>query len=173
MAQSTRQETIPTYNAAMADRPHALVLTAPGINCDEELCEAFALAGAEPTRIHINRLAADPSLLEEAELIGLPGGFSYGDGCGRSNCRSIDPLASLGRADESRRARCTHDCSMQWIPDRRPGGPSARTMRGSTMACFTILRGGCVGRQRICAFHRQVGGRGVSIGNGMRLDERA
>ncbi len=79
MARSTRQETIPTYNAAMADRPHALVLTAPGINCDEELCEAFALAGAEPTRIHINRLAADPSLLEEAELIGLPGGFSYGD----------------------------------------------------------------------------------------------
>lgn len=63
----------------MSDRPNALVLTAPGINCDEELCEAFDLAGASPVRIHINRLAADPTLLDDAELIGLPGGFSYGD----------------------------------------------------------------------------------------------
>ncbi|MBG80911.1 MAG: phosphoribosylformylglycinamidine synthase [Phycisphaerae bacterium] len=63
----------------MADRPIALVLTAPGINCDDELCEAFDLAGAEPRSIHINRLAADPDQLDQASLIGLPGGFSYGD----------------------------------------------------------------------------------------------
>lgn len=67
------------YNADMTDRPTALILTAPGINCDEELCEAFMLAGAEPNRVHINRLAANPELLDEADLVGLPGGFSYGD----------------------------------------------------------------------------------------------
>ena len=63
----------------MTDRPQALILTAPGINCDDELCEAFDLAGASPLRIHINRLSENPSLLDEADLIGLPGGFSYGD----------------------------------------------------------------------------------------------
>ncbi|MEE2907465.1 MAG: phosphoribosylformylglycinamidine synthase subunit PurQ [Planctomycetota bacterium] len=63
----------------MSDRPSALVLTAPGINCDEELCEAFTLAGADPCRVHVNRLASNPELLDEADLIGLPGGFSYGD----------------------------------------------------------------------------------------------
>jgi len=63
----------------MAERPLALVLTAPGINCDAELCEAFSLAGAEPRRVHINRLTADPEQIDEADLIGLPGGFSYGD----------------------------------------------------------------------------------------------
>lgn len=60
-------------------RPTALVLTAPGINCDAELCEAFDLAGAEPMPVHINRLARNPQWLDEADLIGLPGGFSYGD----------------------------------------------------------------------------------------------
>ena len=63
----------------MADRPKALIMTAPGINCDEELCEAFELAGATPVRVHINRLSEDPALLDAADLIGLPGGFSYGD----------------------------------------------------------------------------------------------
>jgi phosphoribosylformylglycinamidine synthase len=60
-------------------RPKALILTAPGINCDAELCEAFDLAGAEPMPVHINRLTRTPHLLDEAHLIGLPGGFSYGD----------------------------------------------------------------------------------------------
>ena len=78
-ARITRQEAIRAYNGGMADRPKALIMTAPGINCDEELCEAFDLAGATPVRIHINRLSEDPTLLDEADLIGLPGGFSYGD----------------------------------------------------------------------------------------------
>jgi phosphoribosylformylglycinamidine synthase len=56
-----------------------LILTAPGINCDEELCEAFELAGATSRRVHVNRLSEQPDLLDQADLIGLPGGFSYGD----------------------------------------------------------------------------------------------
>ncbi len=63
----------------MSTRPHAIVVTAPGINCDLELAEAFELAGAAASRVHVNALAADPSILESADLIGLPGGFSYGD----------------------------------------------------------------------------------------------
>ena len=57
----------------------ALIITAPGINCDLELAEAFTLAGAQPFSVHINKLMRNPSLIDSADLIGFPGGFSYGD----------------------------------------------------------------------------------------------
>ena len=57
----------------------ALVITAPGINCDLELSQAFAAAGAEPESILLSRLIRNPSLVDKFALIGLPGGFSYGD----------------------------------------------------------------------------------------------
>ncbi len=57
----------------------ALIITAPGINCDLELAEGFALAGAKPTSVHINQLIENPNMIDDANLIGLPGGFSYGD----------------------------------------------------------------------------------------------
>jgi len=57
----------------------ALVITAPGINCDQELVEAFRLAGAEVETILLKRLAAEPGRIDRFDLIGLPGGFSYGD----------------------------------------------------------------------------------------------
>ena len=57
----------------------ALIITAPGINCDAELAEGFSLAGASPWSVHINELLENPSIIDEADLIGLPGGFSYGD----------------------------------------------------------------------------------------------
>lgn len=59
--------------------PLALVITAPGINCDLELVEAFRLVGADVESILLKRLAAEPALIERFDLIGLPGGFSYGD----------------------------------------------------------------------------------------------
>jgi phosphoribosylformylglycinamidine (FGAM) synthase-like amidotransferase family enzyme len=57
----------------------ALVINAPGINCDAELGRAFELAGAHAEFIHLNRLMDEPELIERFDLIGLPGGFSYGD----------------------------------------------------------------------------------------------
>ncbi len=59
--------------------PTALVIRAPGTNCDAELCRAFSLAGAAVELVHIGRLIREPRLLDGADLIGLPGGFSYGD----------------------------------------------------------------------------------------------
>ncbi|QDV89623.1 Phosphoribosylformylglycinamidine synthase [Phycisphaerae bacterium RAS2] len=56
-----------------------LVLRAPGTNCDEETAHAWRLAGGEPTVIHVNRLIERPGLLEEHQLLTIPGGFSYGD----------------------------------------------------------------------------------------------
>jgi phosphoribosylformylglycinamidine synthase len=60
----------------------ALILTAAGINCDRELGHAFELAGAVSEFVHLNRLLEDPALLDRYDLIGLPGGFSYGDAVG-------------------------------------------------------------------------------------------
>ena len=57
----------------------ALVVTTAGINCEAELAEAFAMAGASPQLVHLNRLMRQPALVEAFDLIGLPGGFSYGD----------------------------------------------------------------------------------------------
>ncbi|MCW5768077.1 MAG: phosphoribosylformylglycinamidine synthase subunit PurQ [Phycisphaeraceae bacterium] len=59
--------------------PRALVIRAQGTNCDKELCRAFEIAGAEPSLRHLDALISDPSQIDEFDLIGFPGGFSYGD----------------------------------------------------------------------------------------------
>jgi len=59
--------------------PRALIITAPGINCDLELVHAFELAGAAPETHLLRDLMARPSIIDSFDLIGLPGGFSYGD----------------------------------------------------------------------------------------------
>lgn len=56
-----------------------LILRTAGTNCDAELAHAFELAGAVCERVHLNRLAAEPEQLDGYDLLGLPGGFSYGD----------------------------------------------------------------------------------------------
>lgn len=57
----------------------ALILRAPGTNCDQETAFAFQRAGGEAQIIHINRLLERPALADEFQVLCLPGGFSYGD----------------------------------------------------------------------------------------------
>lgn len=59
--------------------PHALILRAPGTNCDQEMVRAFQMAGATTDLVHVDRVIASPERLEDAHLLGFPGGFSYGD----------------------------------------------------------------------------------------------
>jgi phosphoribosylformylglycinamidine synthase len=61
------------------EQVRAIVLRAAGINCDLETEYALRLAGAETQRIHINRLMAEPALLDGVQILVFPGGFSYGD----------------------------------------------------------------------------------------------
>lgn len=56
-----------------------LVLRAAGINCDEEVTHCWRIAGANPTLMHINRLVERPSILDDYQIVTIPGGFSYGD----------------------------------------------------------------------------------------------
>ena len=60
-------------------KPRVLVLRAAGTNCDAETAYAFALVGAEPTTLHVNRLREQPTLLRDFQVLAIPGGFSYGD----------------------------------------------------------------------------------------------
>ncbi len=63
-------------------KPRALVVRTAGTNCDRELVNAFELAGASVETLHLNELLEDPAGFDRAELIGLPGGFSFGDDLG-------------------------------------------------------------------------------------------
>lgn len=60
-------------------RPHALILRAPGTNCDLETAFAFETAGAATETLHVNRLLESPALLDRFQILCIPGGFCYGD----------------------------------------------------------------------------------------------
>ena len=60
-------------------KPRVLVLRAPGTNCDIETEYAFRRVGGLPDRIHVNRVLQQPTLLQEYQILCIPGGFSYGD----------------------------------------------------------------------------------------------
>ena len=60
-------------------KPNCLIVRTAGTNCELELAHAFELAGAETHTVHLNRLIDDPGIIDAAQLIGFPGGFSYGD----------------------------------------------------------------------------------------------
>lgn len=59
--------------------PRVLILRAPGSNCDQETAFAFETAGARPEVVHLNRLLEKPALAADFQILGVPGGFSYGD----------------------------------------------------------------------------------------------
>lgn len=59
--------------------PKVLVLRAPGTNCDHETKYAFELAGGQAERVHLNRVLENPALVEQYQIMCIPGGFSYGD----------------------------------------------------------------------------------------------
>ncbi len=67
---------------AVLNAPKAIVVRAPGSNCDRETALALELAGASVDRIHVERLVEQPFLIDAAQMIVLPGGFSFGDHLG-------------------------------------------------------------------------------------------
>lgn len=63
----------------------ALVLAGYGLNCEEETLHAFEYNGLSGQIIHINDLIENPKELESAQILAIPGGFSYGDDTGAGN----------------------------------------------------------------------------------------
>jgi phosphoribosylformylglycinamidine synthase subunit PurQ / glutaminase len=64
------------------DTVRACVITGYGINADEELQEAFRLAGASPERRHVRELLEERDPLGRYRILAFPGGFSFGDHLG-------------------------------------------------------------------------------------------
>jgi phosphoribosylformylglycinamidine synthase subunit PurQ / glutaminase len=78
--------------------PPALVIAGPGTNRDRDLALALQLAGADPVIALATELAADPKPLAEARLVGIAGGFSYGDALGAGRMMALDLVVGLGEA---------------------------------------------------------------------------
>jgi phosphoribosylformylglycinamidine synthase subunit PurQ / glutaminase len=78
--------------------PPALVIAGPGTNRDRDLALALRLAGADPVIALASELAADPKPLAEARLVGIAGGFSYGDALGAGRMMALDLVVGLGEA---------------------------------------------------------------------------
>ncbi|MHC4914622.1 MAG: phosphoribosylformylglycinamidine synthase I [Planctomycetota bacterium] len=76
----------------------AMVLRTAGTNCDYETAYALEMAGATAERVHINRLAEKPELLEEYAILAVPGGFSYGDDVAAGRILAVEMIARLGDA---------------------------------------------------------------------------
>ena len=76
----------------------AAVVTFPGSNCDRDLAVAFEKAGAEVVRVWHK----DDALPAGVDIVGVPGGFSFGDylRCGAIAAQS--PIAAAVRAHAAR-----------------------------------------------------------------------
>lgn len=84
--------------------PSTLIIRTAGTNCDAELAYAFEQAGASTQTIHLTRLIEQPDLISSFDLIGFPGGFSYGDDiaagrifANRLKHRLLEPLQDAAR----------------------------------------------------------------------------
>jgi phosphoribosylformylglycinamidine synthase I len=82
-------------------KPFALILRAPGTNCDEETAEAWRRAGAEVETWHVNQLFERPRKLKTFQILTIPGGFSYGDDLGAG--RIMATRIGLALGEELRR----------------------------------------------------------------------
>ena len=76
--------------------PRALVLRAPGINCDRETARACRLVGFATDLLHINQLLKAPDLLLDYDFLVIPGGFSYGDDLGAGTLLAKNLTIHLG-----------------------------------------------------------------------------
>ncbi len=78
----------------------AIVIAGPGTNRDADVRDALELAGADVTIVLAAELIARPSLLTDARLAVVAGGFSYADALGAGRMLALDLI--VGLADELR-----------------------------------------------------------------------
>jgi phosphoribosylformylglycinamidine synthase len=70
--------------------PIALILHATGTNRDHEAAWAVEAAGGTAQIVHVNALRERPERLHAAQMLILPGGFSYGDDLGAGRLWATD-----------------------------------------------------------------------------------
>lgn len=80
----------------MSPATRVLCLRTAGTNCDRELVEAFERAGASVELWPARRLFQHPEELRRFRVLGLPGGFTYGDDLGAGRIFALELRAFLG-----------------------------------------------------------------------------
>ena len=76
----------------------ALVVAGPGTNRDNDVRQALELAGADTRIVLASELVAQPSLLDDAGLAVVAGGFSYADSLGAGRMLALDLVLGVGDA---------------------------------------------------------------------------
>ena len=79
----------------------ALVITGPGTNRDRDVALALEMAGAAVRIARAREVIERPRILQDALLVVVAGGFSYGDSLGAGRMLALD--LSLGLGDELRK----------------------------------------------------------------------
>jgi phosphoribosylformylglycinamidine synthase subunit PurQ / glutaminase len=74
----------------------AAIIRGPGTNRDDDAADALRLAGATPRTILINDLLTDPSLIDDADLLVVAGGFSFADALGAGRLLALEMTVGLG-----------------------------------------------------------------------------
>ncbi len=74
----------------MTTKPIILIPHASGTNRDGDAAYAIRLAGGEPRILHLNELRHHRAAFREAQMMLLPGGFSYGDALGAGRRWALD-----------------------------------------------------------------------------------
>ena len=76
--------------------PTALVLAAPGTNRDHDVAFALQLAGAVPRIALLAEVLAEPSVVHDAQMLVVAGGFSYADALGAGRMWSLQLTHGIG-----------------------------------------------------------------------------
>jgi phosphoribosylformylglycinamidine synthase I len=79
-------------------KPSVMILHASGTNRDQDAASAFELAGGDPRIVHVNALRRGEQKLADAQILVLPGGFSYGDALGAGRLMALDLQTYLADA---------------------------------------------------------------------------
>ncbi len=59
--------------------PSVNIVYFPGTNCQRETAVAFAKVGARPQQVFLTDILAGRARLDDADMLCIPGGFSFGD----------------------------------------------------------------------------------------------
>lgn len=79
-------------------KPLFIIVSGDGINCERETAAALIQAGGDSKIVHINDLLENPNMLETAQGLAIPGGFSFGDELGSGQIMALKIRHKLGSA---------------------------------------------------------------------------
>lgn len=81
-------------------KPKAIVVSGDGVNCESETVYGLKLADFDAGSVHISSLLKNPHLLDQASLLVLPGGFSFGDEIQSGRVLAVKLMETLKTAIE-------------------------------------------------------------------------